>query len=174
MVVVSLKRTEKLLCALAGGCWLLTTAYVNACADAGRWLAESNYELHRDGDAGWPLAASRLWVGAARTHRRGRAEGGARPFGGEVYVLATDVQPDIQTLTRILIAGGATVLSAGAPLRRIAHLTAAVVPEHAMGTSSTHLLSRQAAACGVPEAAGGRGHPGRAAFQDMLITGGHW
>eukprot|EP00965_Chrysotila_dentata_P139745 4620031-Pleurochrysis_carterae.AAC.1 len=67
-VIFVLKRTEKLLCAIAAGKWLLRQSWASESASAGAWLAESSHELF-EADATCALGRSTLWLGAPRLHR---------------------------------------------------------------------------------------------------------
>eukprot|EP00964_Phaeocystis_antarctica_P107296 scaffold72053_cov63-Phaeocystis_antarctica.AAC.1 len=142
MIVATLKRGEKLLAALAAGCWLLRPGWVEASDAAGTWAAEEVWELFEPGGGSFGGKA-RLWVGAPRRHRLRRQQGGAGGLHGLALVVAPNISLPVATLGRIIVAGGGRVctslLEAG--------VTAAVVPE---GAAAAHPLAQQAAARGLP------------------------
>jgi microcephalin len=129
LVVAEPKRTLKVLHAIARGAWLLTPAWLYASLEAGRWVAEDEYE-----DATFPGArASRLARGSAALlegvklavfEPRRKA-----PPAGELRQLATAAGA---TLVKkgpcavVIVAQGDT---AGAVAACAAHKGAAVVTE---------------------------------------------
>ena len=144
MIVETLKRGEKLLAALAAGCWLLTPGWVETSGAAGAWVPEEAWELFepgggafegKSGGTGW------LWVGAPRRHRVQRQQGGAGGLHGLALVLAADTAPPPATLGHIVAAGGgrvcaSLVLRCRRPVRR--RLSCRRVQAR-----RTHLLSEQ-------------------------------
>ena len=78
LVVLSLKRTEKALCALARGVWLVQPAWVVDSAAAGRWLPEEGYEV---GAARQHGAAAASTAEAAAAASAGVRDGGGRRGG---------------------------------------------------------------------------------------------
>ena len=129
LVVAEPKRTLKVLHAIARGAWLLTPAWLYASLEAGRWVAEDEYE-----DATFPGArASRLARGSAALlegmkiavfEPRRKA-----PPAGELRQLATAAGA---TLVKkgpcavVIVAQGDT---AGAAAAAAAHKGAAIVTE---------------------------------------------
>ena len=142
MIVATLKRGEKLLAALAAGCWLLRPGWVEASDATGTWAAEEAWELFEPGGGSFEGTA-RLWVGAARRHRLRRQQGGASGLHGLGLVVAPNISPTAATLGRIIAAGGGRVCSSLLE----AGVMAAVVPE---GATAAHPLAQQAAARGLP------------------------
>jgi len=142
MIVATLKRGEKLLAALAAGCWLLQPGWVEASDAAGTWAAEEAWELFEPGGGSFE-GKVRLWVGAPRHHRLRRQQSGAGGLHGLGLVLASDISPSAATLGRIIAAGGGRVCSSLLETG----VTAAVVPE---GAAAAHPLAQQAAARGLP------------------------
>ena len=142
MIVATLKRGEKLLAALAAGCWLLRPGWVEASDAAGTWVAEEAWELFEPG-GGTFEGRARLWMGAPRHTRLQRQQGGAGSLHGLGLVVAPDISPPAATLGRIIAAGGGRVCSSLLE----AGVTAAVVPE---GAAVAHPLAQQAAARGLP------------------------
>ena len=142
MIVATLKRGEKLLAALAAGCWLLRPGWVDASDATGTWAAEEAWELFEPGGGSFEGTA-RLWVGAPRRHRLRRQQGSAGGLHGLGLVVAPDISPTAATLGRIIAAGGGRVCSSLLE----AGVTAAIVPE---GAAAAHPLAQQAAARGLP------------------------
>ena len=68
VLVKELRRTEKFLCACAGGRWILKPAYIEACKINNQWLQEQSYEWNNtrkmDKDQ------KDLWHGAPRRWRQ--------------------------------------------------------------------------------------------------------
>ncbi|GAQ87548.1 BRCT domain-containing protein [Klebsormidium nitens] len=105
-----LKRTEKVLAALAAGLWLLQPAFLTASKPAGGWATEEEHEwVPGTGDVGAALDLS-----APRHWRQRRAETGRRALQGLRVVLYGDFQnPTTDALKRIVLAGGGQVLASG-------------------------------------------------------------
>mmetsp|Transcript_36032 Transcript_36032/g.116355 ORF Transcript_36032/g.116355 Transcript_36032/m.116355 type:complete len:205 (-) Transcript_36032:117-731(-) len=138
VVVVNVKRTEKLLAGLAAGAWLLKPSWAEASAAAGAWLPEEAHELFSAGEATAPCGRGLLWLGAPRAHRLARPQRGGGVFVGQTFSLAPEVVPPPAQLRRIIEAGGGGVLEQGAPLRVGA---IAVVPD---GADASHPLAQEA------------------------------
>ena len=146
MVLLQTKRTEKLLAALAAGCWLLRAGWVDASVTAGAWASEADWELFVSGEASHPLGRGALWLGAPRRHRQRRQCGGAPPLAGHVVVIADDTKPAQCTLQRIVEAAGGRVVASA----RADAVSLAVVPD---GAGRRHALSREADERGIPRVA---------------------
>ncbi len=127
VVVVTPKRTEKLLAAIAAGRWLLRHEWVDACHVAGEWLDEADYEYYGEGDEPCGEQGKLLWRGAARAHRQGWERDGRGCFAGQAVLIGGGTQPQPAALERILDAGGAATWTPGSA----APLTLAIVGDKA-------------------------------------------
>ena len=127
VVVVTPKRTEKLLAAIAAGRWLLRHEWVDACHVAGEWLDEADYEYYGEGDEPCGEQGKLLWRGAARAHRQRLERDGRGCFDQQTVLIGERTQPQPAALERILHAGGAATWTPGSA----APLTLAIVGDKA-------------------------------------------
>ena len=159
VVAIELKRSEKALCALAAGCWLVNFSWVDASLDAEGWLPEEPYEVFESGDeASVSFGKGTLWMGApraSRLRREGIADGEALvlAFSGHSFLVAADIkQPPSETIRRILQAGGAEVLNADQIPLQPNDATVIVLPQGAPCDHSLACLGQQhSLACVPPE-----------------------
>ena len=142
MIVVQLKRSEKLLGQLAAGRWLLSPSWVDASEAKGSWAHEAEHELSEAGAGCFELPTGSLWHGAALAHRRHREQRNTRCFEAWRFLVADGTSPNRKTLKRILEAGGAAISThpeseldqppegAGGGGQPTAQQTVVVVPSH--------------------------------------------
>jgi hypothetical protein len=99
VILWELKRTEKFLCAVASGRWILRPQYIEASQTAGRLLAEEEFEWRGES----ALAK------ACRFQRMRRTSGGApRLFSGKSFAVVGLTLPPADTLLRVIDSGGGT------------------------------------------------------------------
>ena len=133
-----LKRTEKLLCGLSSGKWILQQEYIAECEAQGRWVSEAPFEWH---NARKFDADSRVWHGAPRRWREWFASKGHGPFAGQHYVIMPGTNPPSDILRQIIVSGsgGVTVLGEGSSKVPKANQCASVVSSR----GGTHVLFRE-------------------------------
>lgn len=99
------KRNQKCLAALASGGWLLSPAWVHACAKAGALVPEAPHEL--------ASSVTEVEKRAAAHWRQRAAAAGARAFEGlRVHVTtALDKPFEREDITNVITAGGGQLVS---------------------------------------------------------------
>ncbi|XP_010259356.1 PREDICTED: BRCT domain-containing protein At4g02110 [Nelumbo nucifera] len=109
------RRTEKFFAAAASGRWILKTDYLTASNQAGKFLVEEPYEWYRNGlseDGAINLEAPRKW-------RLLRERTGHGAFHGmQVIIYGECITPPLDTLKRVVKAGGGTILATCPPYTR--------------------------------------------------------
>ncbi|KAJ1621347.1 hypothetical protein T492DRAFT_847110 [Pavlovales sp. CCMP2436] len=116
LVLGQLRRSEKVLVALAAGAWLLTPSWLDACHAAcagGEWVAEGAHAIedtvHGDSERVLRRAdgGGDLWLGAPAHHRRLRACSGSGCFHRVRALVRMGTRPEPAALVRILAAASA-------------------------------------------------------------------
>ncbi|XP_057823071.2 BRCT domain-containing protein At4g02110 isoform X2 [Cryptomeria japonica] len=110
-----LRRTEKFFAAVAAGRWVLTTDYLTASKQAGRFLNEQEYEWHKSGlneDGTISFEAPRKW----RLLREKTGHGAFHGF--RIIVYGECIAPSLDTLKRVVKAGGGLILATSPPYTR--------------------------------------------------------
>lgn len=106
LVVKQVTKSEKYLAACAAGIWVLRPEYIEACATAGRFLAESEYEVQ---PAWTDTTADGAIKGAPKAWRMHLGTTGKKgAFDGWTVLLAVDAKR-LPGFSRILKAGHAQV-----------------------------------------------------------------
>uniref|UniRef100_A0A2H8TDB5 DNA topoisomerase 2-binding protein 1 n=2 Tax=Melanaphis sacchari TaxID=742174 RepID=A0A2H8TDB5_9HEMI len=99
-------RSEKYLCSLASGKWILHPSYIDDCLKENCFLSEDKYEW---GNPLSDLTLSTPLHGAGYRWRSKIRSGKAAAFSGMKAVLMTS-ENRYQALTRLIQAGGGTIL----------------------------------------------------------------
>ncbi|CAA3027819.1 BRCT domain-containing At4g02110 [Olea europaea subsp. europaea] len=110
-----IRRTEKFFAAAASGSWILKTDYLMASNEAGIFLAEEPYELHKkclSEDGAINLEAPRKW----RLLRERTGHGAF--YGMHIIIYGECVAPPLDTLKRVVKAGDGTILATSPPYTR--------------------------------------------------------
>lgn len=110
-----LRRTEKFFAAAAAGRWILTTDYLTASKQAGRFLDEQEYEWHKSGlneDGTISFEAPRKW----RLLQEKTGHGALHGF--RIIVYGECIAPSLDTLKRVVKAGGGVILATSPPYNR--------------------------------------------------------
>lgn len=110
-----LRRTEKFFAAAAAGRWIITTDYLTASKQAGRFLDEQEYEWHKSGlneDGTISFEAPRKW----RLLREKTGYGALHGF--RIIVYGECIAPSLDTLKRAVKAGGGLILATSPPYNR--------------------------------------------------------
>lgn len=108
-----LGRTAKLLYALAAGVWIVRPSWLEACAKAGRPVAEADHEWAGD-TKGAMASSSRVDAGAAKRWRMHRESRGQRTLEGLKFCLVGTFEKRVPDLLRgIVAAGGAEMVQKG-------------------------------------------------------------
>ncbi|KAG9142807.1 hypothetical protein Leryth_005566 [Lithospermum erythrorhizon] len=110
-----IRRTEKFFGAAASGRWILKTDYLTASNEAGKFLDEHPYEWHKNSlteDGSINLVAPRKW----RLIRERTGHGAF--YGMCIIVYGECFCPPLDTLKRVVKAGGGTVLATSPPYTR--------------------------------------------------------
>ncbi|KAH9306651.1 hypothetical protein KI387_011055 [Taxus chinensis] len=110
-----LRRTEKFFAAVAAGRWVLTTDYLTESKQAGRFLDEREYEWHRSGlneDGTISYEAPRKW----RLFHENTGHGALHGF--RIIVYGECIAPTLDTLKRVVKAGGGFILATSPPYNR--------------------------------------------------------
>lgn len=130
-----LKRTEKYLCAVAAGRWVLTPDYVRSSHAAGRLLPCESYEAFaaqcNRNDA---LAA------AAAFRRTQRATGQPLLFAGQRFLIVGTTMPPADVLVAIVQSGGGTAVTATAAASDLGCTYTAIVAETLGAVDTRHLV----------------------------------
>ncbi|XP_058076866.1 BRCT domain-containing protein At4g02110 [Magnolia sinica] len=109
------RRTEKFFAAAAAGRWILKTDYLSASSQAGRFLAEEPFEWYKSGlseDGAINLEAPRKW----RLLRERTGHGAF--YGMHIVIYGECITPPLDTLKRVVKAGGGTILATSPPYTR--------------------------------------------------------
>jgi hypothetical protein len=107
MITNKVSRSEKMMCCVASGLWVLHPSYVTHSMERQRWLEEDKYEWgNKDNGWGW-----RWRLGMAA--RRWRQRGGGEAFSGMKVMLVMPARRRDQ-VQRLVEAGGGEVV-AGRP-----------------------------------------------------------
>ncbi|XAR61397.1 hypothetical protein NMG60_11035089 [Bertholletia excelsa] len=110
-----IRRTEKFFAAAASGRWILKADYLTASDQAGRFLGEEPYEWHGNSlseDGTISLEAPRRW----RLLRERTGHGAF--YGMQIIVYGECIAPSLDTLKRVVKAGGGTILATSPPYTR--------------------------------------------------------
>ncbi|XP_050524505.1 DNA topoisomerase 2-binding protein 1-B [Daktulosphaira vitifoliae] len=99
-------RSEKYLCSLASGKWILHPSYIDACLEKNCFLPEDKYEW---GNPLSDLSLSTPLHGAGYRWRNKISNGYSAAFDGMKAVLMTS-EARYQALSRLIQAGGGTIL----------------------------------------------------------------
>jgi len=109
LILGTLRRTEKLLCACASGSWVLHSSYLIESDTEGRFLDEEPHEWYAEE---WDDEnEKRIWVACMRRHRLRQLETGKRTFEGWEFYIMGETEPEPEILSKIIEAGGGRVLS---------------------------------------------------------------
>eukprot|EP01018_Ginkgo_biloba_P027422 Gb_39610 [translate_table: standard] len=119
-----LRRTEKFFAAAAAGRWILTTDYLTASKQAGRFLDEQEYEWHKSGlneDGTISYEAPRKWRLLREKTGCGALHGlriivygeciAPTLIAGIVLLYQNNYSPNKDTLKRVVKAGGGHILA---------------------------------------------------------------
>eukprot|EP01018_Ginkgo_biloba_P004485 Gb_07881 [translate_table: standard] len=110
-----IRRTEKFFAAAAAGRWILSTEYLTASKREGRFLDEQDYEWHKSGlseDGTISFEAPRKW-------RMLRETTGCCAFHGlHIIVYGECTAPPLDTLKRVVKAGGGLILATCPPYNK--------------------------------------------------------
>jgi len=123
MVTSKVSRSEKMLCSVASGRWVLHSSYIEASLEAGRWLEEELYEWGAPQTGFLQLedgsTESKLAVAARRWRLQGR---GQEAFAGMsiIFIMPQNKRDQFQ---RLVIAGGGKVLEARSPYSNVEGVT---------------------------------------------------
>lgn len=137
LIIGTLSKSEKLLCACAAGKWVLRPEYVDACEVAGRLVEERPYEWTPAWGEGELSRVPRYWREAKK-----RAEVGA--FGTWRVLLVAD-QKRQGSLKAILQAGNAQVVELGDESNlesMVSNLTHVLISSPQMKTRISHTLQK--------------------------------
>ncbi|KAL3849696.1 hypothetical protein ACJIZ3_011578 [Penstemon smallii] len=110
-----IRRTEKFFAAAASGSWILKTDYLTACDKAGHFLPEEPYEWHKKSlneDGAINLEAPRKW----RLLKERTGHGAL--YGMRIVIYGECIAPPLDTLKRVVKAGGGTILATSPPYTR--------------------------------------------------------
>ncbi|KAK7583879.1 hypothetical protein V9T40_004842 [Parthenolecanium corni] len=119
IIINELKKTEKLLCSIASGIWVLHSSYLDRCAEVKKFLPEDNFEWGNPLNKTLLADASKdisLIARAAHRWRMTISKGGlhSKPFiDMNAVIIGIGVANDevVQSLTRVVKSGGGSVLS---------------------------------------------------------------
>jgi len=108
VILYSIKRTEKLLCGVSKGAWILTQEYITASESVGKWVSETDFEWYSD-EILKKKDEEVVWMGAMRRWR----EQDCLPFSGwRVGIIdgGSMMKPPAQLLSLwVGLGGGCTV-----------------------------------------------------------------
>uniref|UniRef100_T1JIZ8 BRCT domain-containing protein n=1 Tax=Strigamia maritima TaxID=126957 RepID=T1JIZ8_STRMM len=117
VICARLCRSEKFLCACAAGKWVVTPEFIEKSFDASEWLKEEDYEWKF---SDLPINANDALVDLCRAPRRSRQfvawQYGKGLFAGKTFVLFISELDNRDVYKRILIAGGAKVVTKTPPV----------------------------------------------------------
>ncbi|KAJ9516946.1 hypothetical protein QJQ45_027407 [Haematococcus lacustris] len=138
ILLPAMKRTDKVICGLAAGNWLLdSTRYLKACTSASSWVPPAAYE-HQGGHEpqGQGEPGGRLEPGAAPHWRQHRVSTGSGAFAGLRVVLLGSLPPplDRAAVQLMLQAGGGEVMAVAGTAAALPSLTPLLT-----GDSKPHL-----------------------------------
>ncbi|KAJ9516749.1 hypothetical protein QJQ45_027159, partial [Haematococcus lacustris] len=138
ILLPAMKRTDKVICGLAAGNWLLdSTRYLKACTSASSWVPPAAYE-HQGGHEPQGLGepGGRLEPGAAPHWRQHRVSTGSGAFAGLRVVLLGSLPPplDRAAVQLMLQAGGGEVMAVAGTAAALPSLTPLLT-----GDSKPHL-----------------------------------
>lgn len=109
LVLGTLRRTEKMLCACASGSWVLQPSYLMKSDKKGRFLREEEHEWY---DEEWDdEQEKRIWAACMRRHRLNLLETGKRAFEGWEFHLVGDTEPTPDIMAKIIESGGGKLIS---------------------------------------------------------------
>lgn len=103
LVTRCLRRSEKPVCAVARGCFIVSELYLKACRQAGVFVDEAEYpaEYGHETQAIWPGAAERWHLSWHETNKG--------PLSGLRVLIHGAVKPNLAVLSRMIRAGGGQV-----------------------------------------------------------------
>jgi len=105
LVTFGLRRSEKVICAVAKGCFIVSPAYLEACDEAGVFIGEEEDFPPDTSDK----TSSAIWSGAASRWREKWESEGKGPFSGLRVLINGETKPNLKALSRMISAGGGTV-----------------------------------------------------------------
>lgn len=156
LLVGALKRSHKLLLALAAGAHVLRAPFVAESARAGTWVDEGAHALAPLGTAAAaeaalaaggaavervvPLGKGALWLGAPEWHRAHRSARGAGPLAGTAALVLPGTQPAPEALARLLGAAGASARAHTGAAGSLPDVARAALAEGCAGRAARALL----------------------------------
>ncbi|XP_052804049.1 DNA topoisomerase 2-binding protein 1-A-like isoform X2 [Mya arenaria] len=161
LVINKITRNEKFLACIASGKWVLHKSYFDACREAGKFVQEDFYEWGNEGtmslvknmESTVRLLASAAHDWRIKTHQqRLKSPECCGAFSSWRVILHCDPGRE-GSFTRLLAAGGATVLNVKPPYPSNLEATHALVELHKLPLSETDLekLVSWGCLCLLPE-----------------------
>jgi len=104
VITCGLRRSEKIVCAVAMGCHILSGEYIEACDRENTFVDEDKHPAEYRAEA-----SSTIWPGAAARWRKQWHSQNKGPFTGLRVLINGETKPQLKVLSRMIRAGGGTV-----------------------------------------------------------------
>jgi len=106
LVTWGLRRSEKVVCAIAKGCYIICPQYLYECEKAGKFIEEALYP-----PMSGSIPSGVIWPGAANRWRQMWDRQNRGPLHGQKVLINGETKPSLEVLSRMIIAAGGKVVT---------------------------------------------------------------